>query len=452
MATRRGDTLIFPKPPVIAAHACIGGKKEGESPLAAEFDELHSDNRLGQASWEAAETQLQLQTARLCLKKAHATEKDVSLLLAGDLQAQCTASGYAARALGLPFAGLFGACSTMAEALGVGACLCSAGMADGLLAMTSSHFCTAERQFRTPLSYGAVRTPTAQWTATAAGACLLRPAGQGVGIRAVTFGRVQDLGIRDINNMGAAMAPAAAATLLRYLADTNTQPQEFDAICTGDLGHVGSQLFRELLAAEGLLLKNHIDCGSLLYDAEGQSVHSGASGPGCCAAVLCGHLLPRLERRGHRRADEPDHLFAEGEHPRHLAPGGACGSGGTERREHMNYFWAFAAGGAICVVGQLLLDLTALTPARILTGYVVAGVVLSALGWYAPLAEFAGCGATVPLLGFGHLLAKGVRTALAEEGAIGILTGGLTAAAAGITTSLVCGVVCSLVGRSHDQN
>ena len=118
----------------------------------------------------------------------------------------------------------------------------------------------------------------------------------------------------------------------------------------------------------------------------------------------------------------------------------------------MNYFWAFVTGGAICVVGQLFLDLTALIPARILTGYVVAGVVLSALGWYAPLAEFAGCGATVPLLGFGHLLAKGVRTALAEEGAIGILTGGLTAAAAGITTSLVCGVVCSLVGRSHDQN
>lgn len=118
----------------------------------------------------------------------------------------------------------------------------------------------------------------------------------------------------------------------------------------------------------------------------------------------------------------------------------------------MNYFWAFVTGGAICVVGQLFLDLTALTPARILTGYVVAGVVLSALGWYSPLAEFAGCGATVPLLGFGHLLAKGVRTALAEEGSIGILTGGLTAAAAGITTSLVCGVVCSLVGRSHDQN
>ena len=301
MATRRGDTLIFPKPPVIAAHACIGGKKEGESPLAAEFDELHSDNRLGQASWEAAETQLQLQTARLCLKKAHATEKDVSLLLAGDLQAQCTASGYAARALGLPFAGLFGACSTMAEALGVGACLCSAGMADGLLAMTSSHFCTAERQFRTPLSYGAVRTPTAQWTVTAAGCCLLQPAGPGVPIAAATFGRVQDYQVRDINNMGAAMAPAAASTLLHYFADTHTEPQEFDCIYTGDLGQVGSSLLRELLAAEGLLVKNHVDCGCILFDAAEQQVKSGGSGPGCCAAVLCGHILPRLLRRSQKR-------------------------------------------------------------------------------------------------------------------------------------------------------
>ena len=232
MATRRGDTLIFPKPPVIAAHACIGGKKEGESPLAAEFDELHSDNRLGQASWEAAETQLQLQTARLCLKKAHATEKDVSLLLAGDLQAQCTASGYAARALGLPFAGLFGACSTMAEGLALGAALCEGGAARNLLAMASSHFCAAERQFRTPLSYGAVRTPTAQWTATAAGCCLLQPQGEGVGIAAATFGRVQDYQVKDINNMGAAMAPAAASTLLHYFKDTGTEPQEFDCIYT----------------------------------------------------------------------------------------------------------------------------------------------------------------------------------------------------------------------------
>ena len=301
MATRRGDTLIFPKPPVIAAHACIGGKKEGESPLAAEFDELHSDNRLGQASWEAAETQLQLQTARLCLKKAHATEKDVSLLLAGDLQAQCTASGYAARALGLPFAGLFGACSTMAEGLALGAALCEGGAARNLLAMASSHFCAAERQFRTPLSYGAVRTPTAQWTATAAGCCLLQPQGEGVGIAAATFGRVQDYQVKDINNMGAAMAPAAASTLLHYFKDTGTEPQEFDCIYTGDLGQVGSQLLRELLAAEGLLIKNHVDCGCILFDANEQSVKSGGSGPGCCASVLCGHILPRLEKGTQKR-------------------------------------------------------------------------------------------------------------------------------------------------------
>ena len=269
MAARRGDTLLFPTPPVVAAHAAIGGKKEGEGPLAACFDELSADNFFGQSNWEAAEKEMALRAARLCLKKAETTPDNVSLALAGDLQAQCTASSYALRELGIPFVGLFGACSTMAEALGLGAALCSAGMADGLLAMTSSHFCAAERQFRTPLSYGAVRTPTAQWTATAAGACLLRPAGEGVQLCAATFGRVQDYKIKDIN--------------------------------TGDLGHVGSQLLRDLLAAEGLLLKNHVDCGCILYDAAEQTVKSGGSGPGCCASVLCGHILPRLEKGTQKR-------------------------------------------------------------------------------------------------------------------------------------------------------
>lgn len=254
MTERRGDTLLFHTPPVIAAQAAVGGKKESDGPLAAGFDELTTDNRLGQCSWEAAEKQLQLRAARLCLQKAALPAERVDLALAGDLQA-----------------------------------------------MTSSHFCAAERQFRTPLSYGAVRTPTAQWTATAAGCCLLRPAGQGVGIAAATLGRVQDYNIKDINNMGAAMAPAAAATLLHYLADTHAELRDFDCIYTGDLGLVGSQMLRELLAAEGLLLKNHADCGCLLYDAEEQRVKSGGSGAGCCAAVLCGHILPKLLRRGSRR-------------------------------------------------------------------------------------------------------------------------------------------------------
>ena len=263
MTERRGDTLLFHTPPVIAAQAAVGGKKESDGPLAAGFDELTTDNWLGQRSWEAAEKQLQLRAARLCLQKASLPAERVDLAL--------------------------------------GAALCSSGAAQNLLAMTSSHFCAAERQFRTPLSYGAVRTPTAQWTATAAGCCLLRPAGQGVGIAAATLGRVQDYNIKDINNMGAAMAPAAAATLLHYLADTHAELRDFDCIYTGDLGLVGSQMLRELLAAEGLLLKNHADCGCLLYDAEEQRVKSGGSGAGCCAAVLCAHILPKLLRRGSRR-------------------------------------------------------------------------------------------------------------------------------------------------------
>ncbi len=300
MATRCGNTIVFDKPPVIACHAAVGGKKESESPLASGFDELGTDNFFGQANWEAAEKQLQLRAARLCMNKARITEKDVSLLLAGDLQAQCTASGYTARELGLPFAGLFGACSTMAEALALGAALTSAGLADNILAMASSHFCAAERQFRTPLSYGAVRTPTAQWTATAAGCFLLRPAGGNVGIRAATIGRVVDFGVADITNMGAAMAPAAAATLLRYLADTGESLDGFDTIYTGDLGRVGSELFAKVLAADGINIKNHRDCGCLLYAPE-QKVRSGSSGPGCCASVLAAHILPRLEKREEKR-------------------------------------------------------------------------------------------------------------------------------------------------------
>ena len=297
-ALRQGDTLRFPAPPVVAAHAAVGGKKEGEGPLAAAFDELSRDNLFGQDSWEAAERALLLRAARLCLQKGAAAEDTVDLALAGDLQAQCTASSYAMRELGVPYAGLFGACSTMAEALGLGAALCAGGLAGGVLAMASGHFCAAERQFRTPLCYGAVRTPTAQWTATAAGCCLLRPAGAGQGraarVRAVAFGRVQDYQVKDISNMGAAMAPAAAATLLRYLRDTSTPAAAFDCIYTGDLGRVGSALLAELLEAEGLGPYRHEDCGCLLYGHD-PKVHSGASGPGCCASVLCGHILPQLE-------------------------------------------------------------------------------------------------------------------------------------------------------------
>ncbi|MFI3170019.1 MAG: stage V sporulation protein AD [Faecalibacterium sp.] len=301
MAKRVGDTLFLPQSPVIAAYAAIGGKKEGEGPLAACFDEVVADNTLGEESWEKAESEMQHRAVTACLRKAGAKQEDVSLLLAGDLQAQCTASNYTLRALGLPYLGIYGACSTMAETLGLAALLCSAGMAEGALALTSSHFCAAERQFRTPLDYGGMRTPSAQWTATAAGCLLVRPAGKGVPVRAVTFGRVQDFEVTDINNMGAAMAPAAASTLLHYLKDSATTPADYDVIFTGDLGAVGSSLLSGLMQDEGYPLPNHQDCGCLLYDAAAQKVNAGGSGAGCSASVLAGHILPKLQAGEYRK-------------------------------------------------------------------------------------------------------------------------------------------------------
>lgn len=302
---RRKDTVIFDRPPVIAAWAAAGGKKESEGPLAEGFDFLTQDAAFSGeacANWEQAESLLQQKAAEACLRKAGIGPKAVDLALAGDLQAQCTASNYTMRALGIPFAGIYGACSTMAETLCLGAALAEGGIVRQALAMTSSHFCAAERQFRTPLDYGAKRTPTAQWTATAAGACLLRRPGQpGVPVCSVTFGRVQDYEVRDINNMGAAMMPAAASTLLRYFAATGTEPGNFDAIFTGDLGQVGSALLQEQMAREGLPLPNHRDCGCLLYDVDTQNVQAGGSGPGCSAAVLCSHILPRLRDGTYRR-------------------------------------------------------------------------------------------------------------------------------------------------------
>ena len=231
------------------------------------------------------------------LRRAGLTPDALSLVFGGDLQCQCTASHYAMRQLDVPFAGLYGACSTMAEGLALAACFAACGLADRAAALTSSHFCTAERQYRTPLTYGGKRTPTAQWTATAAGAVLLTPTGRGPQVGAVCFGRVRDFDVTDINNMGAAMAPAAARTLLHYFADTGTNQQDFDAIFTGDLGEVGSTLLHELMHKADCPVENHQDCGCLLYDVAAQNVQAGGSGAGCSAAVLAAHVLPGLVER-----------------------------------------------------------------------------------------------------------------------------------------------------------
>ena len=222
-------------------------------------------------------------------------------MFAGDLQCQCTASAYTMRGFDTPYLGLYGACSTMAEGFGLAACMVAGGHMQYAAAMSSSHFCAAERQFRTPLDYGGKRTPTAQWTVTGAGAAILAPAGGPPYVRAVTFGRVRDYNVTDINNMGAAMAPAACETILRYFADTGEKPEHFDAIFTGDLGFVGRTLLLQLLKEEGLPLENHQDCGLLAYDRDAQNVQAGGSGAGCSATVLCCHVLPALREARMKR-------------------------------------------------------------------------------------------------------------------------------------------------------
>ena len=244
---------------------------------------------------------MQADALRLALQKGGLAAEDVDCAFAGDLLNQNIGATFGLRDFNIPFYGVYGACSTMGETLSLAAMAVASGAVRMAAAQTSSHFCTTERQYRMPLPYGSQRSPTAQWTATAAGCCILGAQAEGPYITHVTRGRIVDLGVTDMTNMGAAMAPAAASTLLHYFADTHTEPQEFDCIYTGDLGQVGSSLLRELLAAEGLLVKNHVDCGCILFDAAEQQVKSGGSGPGCCAAVLCGHILPRLLRRSQKR-------------------------------------------------------------------------------------------------------------------------------------------------------
>lgn len=298
---RKGDILFFEEPPVITHWASVGGKKESKGPLAGGFDLLFTENSMGSDTWEKAEQQLQVQCLSQALQKAGEGGRDLRLVLGGDLQNQCTATSYALCGMDAPFAGLYNACATMAEGLCLGACLAAGGFAEREAVITSSHFCAAERQFRTPLNYGGKRAPTAQWTATASGCCLLSRTGQGVRIGAVGFGRIRDLEVSDVNNMGAAMAPAAAETLLRYFAASPRKPEDFDAVFTGDLGVVGSRLLADLLKKEGITLPCHQDCGLLLYDVHQQDVQAGASGAGCSAAVLCAHILPELQKGRYRR-------------------------------------------------------------------------------------------------------------------------------------------------------
>lgn len=299
MSERTGAyTILTTTMPRILSWAAAVGKKEGDGPLGKEFDFIAQDTTLGEPSWERAESLLQKTAVQLALKKGNYTASDIDVIFAGDLLNQCIGSTFGLRDFGIPLIGLFGACSTMALSLLNAALYVDSGAAKKAVAVTSSHFCSAERQFRQPLDYGGQRTPTAQWTVTGSGAAIVGHGDSGIYIDGFTVGRPVDMGITDANNMGAAMAPAAADTISRYLKDTSTSPDDYDLIITGDLGIVGSQLLSELLAKDNVdITRVHRDCGVLIFDIEEQDVHAGGSGCGCSASVLCSHILNRLQKK-----------------------------------------------------------------------------------------------------------------------------------------------------------
>jgi len=294
---KQGDTYLLDDGPVyLLSHGCCVGRKEGEGPLAGRFDQAGQDNWFGESTWEKSECRMVQLACRTAMKKAGLHPHQIGCALGGDLLNQCVSTSFAMRALGVPFLGLYGACSTMAESMLLGSVLVGAGLETTVLCSASSHFCSAERQYRYPLEYGGQRTPTAQWTATAAGAVILTDRPTGVAVTALLPGRIFDPGVKDAANMGAAMAQAAFETVHRFLQDTGTGPEDYDLIVTGDLSAVGKGILLELFRDEGVELKSvYDDCGMMLYDGT-QDVHAGGSGCGCSAAVLCAYLLPALEQ------------------------------------------------------------------------------------------------------------------------------------------------------------
>ena len=263
--------------------------------MARYFDILEPDTTFGQDSWEKAESYMVTTVAQRALQRAALTPQDIDCIFAGDLLNQCVGSTFGLRDMNIPFFGIYGACSTMAEGLVLSTLMVDSQTVNRAMAVTSSHFCTAERQYRFPLEYGSVRPPSAQWTATSAGAVILENGTQPPFVRAATIGVITDCGVTDQNNMGAAMAPAAASTIAAFFKDTKMQPEQFDLIVTGDLGSIGSRLLISLLKRDGLDIKSkHADCGLMIYDRASQDVHSGGSGCGCAASMLCAYLLPAL--------------------------------------------------------------------------------------------------------------------------------------------------------------
>lgn len=289
------QSLSFETPPCILSCGSIVGQKEGDGPLGRYFDIIEEDPMVGKTTWEEAESALQKGAAGIALEKAGLKPEDMRYLFSGDLLGQLIASSFGMLDLNIPMFGLYGACSTAGEALSLAAMTVAAGYAKHCLAVTSSHFASAEKQFRFPLEYANQRPLSTTWTVTGSGAFIVSTKGN-VKITGITTGKMMDYGVKDSMNMGAAMAPAAADTIYRHFLDFDRTPDDYDLIVTGDLGIVGRELLLDLLKPKGYdLTKKHFDCGIAIFDDDKQDTHSGGSGCGCSAVTLAGYLLPKLE-------------------------------------------------------------------------------------------------------------------------------------------------------------
>ena len=289
------QTLQLDSPVNILETASIVGPKESNGPLAEYFDKCIEDEFWGEKSWEKAESKFIKETTNLVIAKSGLSAKDIDYAFAGDLLNQCISSSFALRESNIPFFGIFGACSTFVEGLCLGSVFIDSGACENILCATSSHFCSAEKQFRFPLELGNQRTPTSQWTITGSGAAILSSAGSRPHITHLTPGIITDLGIKDANNMGAAMAPAALSTICAHFEDTGRTPDYYDAIITGDLGYVGKDILIDLMRTKGYdIASKYNDCGVLMFDKKKQDTHSGGSGCACIASVFSGYLYNQM--------------------------------------------------------------------------------------------------------------------------------------------------------------
>lgn len=291
------QSFIFNSKPVILSSAAVGGPFEGAGPLSEDFDILHDDMWLNQDSFEKAERMMLEEAASKAIEKAGIKKEDVGIFVSGDLMNQIISSSFAARTIGAPYIGIFGACSSSMEGLALSALIMEGNNIEYVITGASSHNASVEKQFRYPTEYGAQKPPTAQWTVTGAGAFLLSQKGEGPYVAAATIGRIIDMGISDPFNMGSAMAPAAVETILAHFKDLNLNPDYYDVIATGDLGRIGHNICADLLKDRGLKIPENIftDCGILIY-SEDQPVIAGGSGCACSAVVVCGHLLNRMRK------------------------------------------------------------------------------------------------------------------------------------------------------------